>query len=679
MSVASARSFPHSRFQRHLLLPPIPSDLIDALPVVVRSVAHFSQKAVEPAGTAYHKLCLLKLGISVTKPSQKVKKKSEDLKADEELRRKYYEKKLDVPDDPISAKLFQETEEPEQKDKDAKADSEDDISEHNLYEVLEIGHLGFNASQQQIKKAYQKMILKHHPDKNKGQEDPFFLLIQKAWDILGSKEKRRGYDSMLDFDDWVPDGTELQPVAGEEEVDEDAFFELYSPVFERNGRFSVKKPVPFLGEKTTPIETVFDFYQFWNRFESWREFSKYDEFKDGDIENASGRYEKRWMQKQNENIRAKKKKKEYERIAMLVQRAQKNDPRIRNHQREEQAEKERKRKEREQQKLKKEREAAEALQREKEAEAQRIAIEKAKAERERNERKQKKKLLKRKVKTLMKYCEAYCQQSSDERVSPDFKFELYDQIDYVALHDSPSLDTLLQAFADLSLTKETKFSEEHVEPLCTGVDLIRSCYDRVQGEVEAKGSKKANSNNAPVVKTSKQIVPWTPEELSALAKGVKKFPGGTRKRWEKIADYVNVNISHSLGHERTEEHCISKVKDLGANQQKLQTQKVTASNAFGQFKKKQQERQQRKTGSEPVKAKVETPAPAPATPSSWTEEEQQRLQHALREYPNSMEKAERWKSIAGFVKTKSRRECVERYKALRIDLLKKSKKEGKPI
>ena len=56
-------------------------------------------------------------------------------------------------------------------------------------------------------------------------------------------------------------------------------------------------------------------------YSSWREFSKYDEFKDGDLEDASCRAEKRWMMRQNESIRSKKKKKEYERIRVLVERA----------------------------------------------------------------------------------------------------------------------------------------------------------------------------------------------------------------------------------------------------------------------------------------------------------------------------------------------------------------------
>lgn len=141
--------------------------------------------------------------------------------------------------------------------------------EENLYEVLGIGHIGFGASAKQIKKAYQKMVLIHHPDK-KGmknsddakniEEDPKFLKIQHAWEILGNPKKRRGYDSTFDFDDSIP--------TGEETIDtEEDYFEIFSPVFERNARFSQKKPVPMLGNSSSPIEHVRKFYQFWNRFE----------------------------------------------------------------------------------------------------------------------------------------------------------------------------------------------------------------------------------------------------------------------------------------------------------------------------------------------------------------------------------------------------------------------------
>lgn len=49
----------------------------------------------------------------------------------------------------------------------------------------------FNATDDDIKRAYRKIVLKHHPDKRKGQgeviseDDDYFTCITKAYETLG--------------------------------------------------------------------------------------------------------------------------------------------------------------------------------------------------------------------------------------------------------------------------------------------------------------------------------------------------------------------------------------------------------------------------------------------------------------------------------------------------------------
>lgn len=122
-------------------------------------------------------------------------------------------------------------------------------------------------------------------EESKGETDPLFLAIQKAYDVLSNEERRRGYDSQFEFDDSIPSGTE--PLAVEAD-----FFKLYTPVFDRNSRFSTKKPVPKLGTNEDSDEKVMAFYKFWFMFESWRDFSSLGEH---DTSQAEFREEKRWV------------------------------------------------------------------------------------------------------------------------------------------------------------------------------------------------------------------------------------------------------------------------------------------------------------------------------------------------------------------------------------------------
>jgi DnaJ family protein B protein 4 len=65
----------------------------------------------------------------------------------------------------------------------------------DYYKVLDVPH---NAGEDDIKKAYKKMALKWHPDRNQGSEEAStkFKEISEAFEVLSDKDKRNIYDQL---------------------------------------------------------------------------------------------------------------------------------------------------------------------------------------------------------------------------------------------------------------------------------------------------------------------------------------------------------------------------------------------------------------------------------------------------------------------------------------------------
>ncbi|KAF6009178.1 hypothetical protein HII12_003754 [Brettanomyces bruxellensis] len=180
----------------------------------------------------------------------------------------------------------------------------------DLYAVLGLNKFRSRATRDQIDRAYRKQ-----QGEKGGFQDGFFKIIQKAYEVLTDATKRRQFDS-------VDKAAEVPAPSKKSKYD---FFEAWGPVFEAEGRFSVRQPVPKLGNTESSKQDVEEFYKFWNNFDSWRSF----EFLDEDVpDDTSNRDHKRYIEKKNHSARRKRKTDDNKRLDALVKRAHSEDPRI---------------------------------------------------------------------------------------------------------------------------------------------------------------------------------------------------------------------------------------------------------------------------------------------------------------------------------------------------------------
>jgi DnaJ family protein C protein 2 len=236
--------------------------------------------------------------------------------------------------------------------------------------VLGISRYRHRATEDQIKRAHRKKVLKHHPDKKAAaggtEDDQFFKCIQKATEVLLDPVKRRQFDS-------VDEAAEVEPPS-KKATQKGNFYKLWGKVFEAEGRFSKNTPVPKLGNEKSTKQDVEHFYNFWYTFDSWRTFEYLDEDVPDDNEN---RDQKRHVERKNANARRKKKTEDTARLRKLVDDALALDERIKIFRQQESAQKNKRKNEKEAELKRAAEEAAKAKEEEAKQKAEQEAVEKA--------------------------------------------------------------------------------------------------------------------------------------------------------------------------------------------------------------------------------------------------------------------------------------------------------------
>nr|XP_050861109.1 dnaJ homolog subfamily C member 1-like [Vespula vulgaris]XP_050861110.1 dnaJ homolog subfamily C member 1-like [Vespula vulgaris] len=154
-------------------------------------------------------------------------------------------------------------------------------------------------------------------------------------------------------------------------------------------------------------------------------------------------------------------------------------------------------------------------------------------------------------------------------------------------------------------------------------------------------SKKDNNDTSHIYE--KPIITgglWTDDDVIELVKLVKKYPGGTSERWEKIADTMNRTVAEVT-------YMARKIRNEGIKPGECIEDAGIADRP----------------------KKVKTRNENDNIITGWTQEQQRALESALIKYPKGTS-MDRWEKIAASVTGKTKEECQARYRQL-VELIKK--------
>lgn len=541
---------------------------------------------------------------------------------------------------------------------------------HDLYKVLGLEKQRWLATPEEMKAAYRRRVVKHHPDKLKQnprrralvnpnlEDDSFFKLIQKAWQVLTDPGRKADYDACdPTFDESIPEDKEY--------TSEEEFISAFAPVFARNARFSKKQPVPSLGEALSPRSEVDAFYSFWINIESWRRFEWMDEDEPAGTDN---RADKRWHEKKNKAKRDARKKEDNARLIKLVEMAMKRDPRMIKWKEADRVAK-----------AAKKNSKVDAAKAAKEAEIARKAAEAAeKSAKEAAEKAAKEGAAASKAaaKAALKSARKSFRDAlgSLELWAADLIAEIravqslgltVERVLTAIGEDTDRLARVTESIMNMVNSYEGNRSG-HLTELAAFLQTVESNTEiNVQAPVPVKSCVEATTTIAAASATPVTVT-WEIDEIDILINSVKQYPGGTSNRWEQITTALNRQLSHT-GSSRTftleqviaQANALQAGKDsaaVGSEENRDEAQTLAALNSS---KKK---RDPRVDMAEPTVAAHYFDTEEKENTVTWTPEDQLALESALKSVP--ADDPARWDHVADLVPGKSKKDCITRVKEI---------------
>lgn len=131
---------------------------------------------------------------------------------------------------------------------------------------------------------------------------------------------------------------------------------------------------------------------------------------------------------------------------------------------------------------------------------------------------------------------------------------------------------------------------------------------------------------------------WSEDEKQLLCKTIVRFPPGTARRWEKVAEVLGRPVSQVI-------HMAKQIQNtVGTNPINVQDHSSILSTATK------------------IEQHLITERENPEVNVSWSKTDQQLLECALKTVPKDIPGVDRWEQIALCIPGKTREDCLARYR-----------------
>lgn len=261
---------------------------------------------------------------------------------------------------------------------------------------------------------------------------------------------------------------------------------------------------------------------------------------------------------------------------------------------------------------------------------------------------------------------------------PAFVLEEWD-VDSVAENlgpdNLPAMQALIDGFGPLEgldgegggpTTVKATTKEGYKAGLAGVSDAVADAKGEERGAAEAAAKAKADRHAAEAAKLEADRLRkeaenrWTKDELSWLSKATRKVPAGAANRWGSVAEYINQQMREVEGFKlKDKDMCLRKYTQIQSEVGKeamattVVATPVAAKTGGG------------KAGAAAAADDGDVNEGADAL---WGKAQQTQLEQALKKFPATMEKAERWAAVAKEVEGKTKKQCIQRFKFLREKL-----------